>query len=140
MVNFAPQRNARHTSGFPFPTLLSFLPLPLESVRTVGVRSYADVITKFSRIHRFPQFSLALGLRLAHADGSLLLLDPSAYASDLARKLWETLRRRSQNLAFWPSRCMLFNPTISFTSIVLNIYFIAKCCAPSKLQLKKRCL
>ena len=27
-----------------------------------------------------------------------LILDPRAYASDSARKLWETLRRPSQNL------------------------------------------
>ena len=40
-----------------FPILLSFLPLLPESVRTV-VRAYADVITKFSGINRFP-FSIA---------------------------------------------------------------------------------
>ena len=33
-----------------------FLPLPSQSVRPVGVRSYPDVITKISRIHRFPIF------------------------------------------------------------------------------------
>ena len=38
MVHFAPKRNARYTSGIPFPTLLSFF---------LYVRSYADVITKF---------------------------------------------------------------------------------------------
>ena len=39
-------------SGTTFPTLLSFLSLLSESVRTV-VRVYADVITKFSGIDRF---------------------------------------------------------------------------------------
>ena len=33
-----------------------FLPLPSESVRPVGARSYLDIITKFSQIHRFPIF------------------------------------------------------------------------------------
>ena len=40
-------------SGTHFPTLLSFLPLLPESLRTV-VQAYADVITKFSAIERFP--------------------------------------------------------------------------------------
>ena len=30
--------------------------------------------------------------------------DPSAHASDRWRKLWETLRQRSQNLAIWASQ------------------------------------
>ena len=51
MVHFAPKRNARYTSGIPFPTLLSFFFTPTLIVCTVSVRSYADVITKFSRIH-----------------------------------------------------------------------------------------
>ena len=40
-----------------FPSLLYwvFLPLPSASVRMV-FRAYAEVITKFSRIHRFPIF------------------------------------------------------------------------------------
>ena len=54
MVNFAPKRNVTYMSGTAhFPILLSFLPLLPESVRTV-VRAYADVITKFSGINRFP--------------------------------------------------------------------------------------
>ena len=48
MADFAPKQNAFLPSEF-------FLHLPSESVRTVGVRSYADAITKFSRIHRFPR-------------------------------------------------------------------------------------
>ena len=61
-----------------------FIHLPSESVWTVGVRWYANVITKFSRTHRFPQFSLGLRFR---SDGPLFIFDPSAYASDSARKL-----------------------------------------------------
>ena len=54
MVNFAPKRNVTYMSGTAhFPTLLNFLPLLPESVRTV-VRANADVITKFSGINRFP--------------------------------------------------------------------------------------
>ena len=64
MADFAPQRNLRYTSGFPFLPYRVFLPLPLESVRTVGVRSYADVITNFFRIHRFPQVLLISGASL----------------------------------------------------------------------------
>ena len=52
MVNFAPKRNATYMSGTHFPTLLSFLPILPQSVRTV-VRAYADVITKVSGIDRF---------------------------------------------------------------------------------------
>ena len=49
----SPKNEQNQFSFFLFsPTLLSFSPLPSESVRTMGVRSYADVITKFSRIHR----------------------------------------------------------------------------------------
>ena len=45
-----------------------------------------------------------------------------------ARKLWETLRRSSQNLAIWTSQGMLFDPTKTFC--FFYIYFIAKvlCC------------
>ena len=49
MVTFAPNRNARYTSSILIPTL------PSASVRMV-FRAYAEVITKFSRIHRFPIF------------------------------------------------------------------------------------
>ena len=49
MVNFGQKRNATCKSGTLFPTLLSFLPLFPESVRTF-VRAYAEVITKFSGI------------------------------------------------------------------------------------------
>ena len=65
-----------------------------------------------------------------------LILDPSAYASDCARKLWETLRRPSQNLAIWTAHCMLFYPTKTF--VLFYIYFIEKFLAPSELELKKR--
>ena len=51
-------------------------------------------------------------------------LDPSAYASESSRKLWETLRRRSQNLAIWALQCMLSDPTKTFC--FFYIYFIAK--------------
>ena len=47
---------------------------------------------------------------------------------ECARKLWETLRRSSQNLAIWTSQGMLFDPTKTFC--FFYIYFIAKvlCC------------
>ena len=47
---------------------------------------------------------------------------------ECARKLWETLRRRSQNLATWASQRMLFDPTKTFC--FFPIYFTAKvlCC------------
>ena len=47
---------------------------------------------------------------------------------ECARKLWETLRRSSQNLAIWASQRMLFDPTKTFC--FFYIYFIAKvlCC------------
>ena len=60
-------------------------------------------------------------------------LDPSAYASESSRKLWETLRRRSQNLAIWA-----FNSTKTFC--FFYIYVIARFRAPSELELKKRSL
>ena len=76
MVNFAPkQRNATYMSGTHFPTLLSFLLLLPESVRTV-VWVYADVITKFSGIDEFPfsipsHDSCGAPLRAARADAPL---------------------------------------------------------------------
>ena len=47
---------------------------------------------------------------------------------ECARKLWETLRRSSQNLAIWASQRMLFDPTKTFC--FFYICFIAKvlCC------------
>ena len=47
---------------------------------------------------------------------------------EYARKLWETLRRSSQNLAIWASQGMFFNQTKTFC--FFYIYFIAKvlCC------------
>ena len=47
---------------------------------------------------------------------------------ECARKLWETLRRRSQNLAIWASQRILFDPTK--TLCFFYIYFIAEvlCC------------
>ena len=65
-----------------------------------------------------------------------LILDPSAYASDSARKLWETLRRPSQNLPIWAAQHILFYPTKTFG--FFYIYFIAKFLVPSELELKKR--
>ena len=43
---------------------------------------------------------------------------------ECARKLWETLRRSSQNLAIWASERMLFDPTKTFC--FFYVYFIAK--------------
>ena len=47
---------------------------------------------------------------------------------ECARKLWEALRRSSQNLAIWASQRMLFDPTKTFS--FFYVYFIAKvlCC------------
>ena len=47
---------------------------------------------------------------------------------ECALKLWETLRRRSQNLAIWASQRMLIDPNKTFC--FFYIYFIAKvlCC------------
>ena len=47
---------------------------------------------------------------------------------EYARKLWETLRRSSQNLAIWASQRMLFDATKTFC--FFYICFIAKvlCC------------
>ena len=65
-----------------------------------------------------------------------LILDPSAYASDSARKLWETLRRPSQNLPICAAQRMFFYPTKTF--VFFYIYLIAKFLVPSELELKKR--
>ena len=54
---------------------------------------------------------------------------------ECARKLWETLRRSSQNLAIWASQRMLFDPTQTFC--FFYICFIAKCCVASVLERKK---
>ena len=54
---------------------------------------------------------------------------------ECARKLWETLRRSSQNLAIWASQRMLFDPTQTFC--FFYICFIAKCCVTSVLERKK---
>ena len=54
----------------------------------------------------------------------LSILDPSAYGFGNARKLWETLRRSSQNLAIWASQRMIFDPTKTFC--FFYICFIAK--------------
>ena len=54
---------------------------------------------------------------------------------ECARKLSETLHRRSQNLAFWASQPLLFDPTKTVC------FFIStssqKSCAASVLELKK---
>ena len=66
---------------------------------------------------------------LTERSHNLYILDPSAYGFwEYARKLWETLRRRSQNLAIWASQRMLFDPTNTFCFFC--IHFIAKvlCC------------
>ena len=60
---------------------------------------------------------------------NLLILGPSAYGfGNCASKPWETLRRRSQNLAIWASQRRLFDPTKTFC--FFYIYFIANvlCC------------
>ena len=51
------------------------------------------------------------------------ILDPNAYGFGNARKVWETLRRSSQNMAIWASERMLFDPTK--TCCFCYIYFIA---------------
>ena len=56
---------------------------------------------------------------------------------ECARKLWETLRRSSQNLAIWASQRMIFDPTKLFASFVSASS--RKSCATSVLQLKKFC-
>ena len=56
---------------------------------------------------------------------NLLILGPSTYGfGNCARKLWETLRRRRQNLSIWASQRILFDPTKMFCFVY--IYFIAK--------------
>ena len=52
MVHFVPKWNARYTSGFPFPTLLSFSTPTLRvwMCKWIGVRLIVtDIITKFSQ-------------------------------------------------------------------------------------------
>ena len=131
MFDFAPKRNAF------LPYWVFFLHLPLDSVRTVGVQSYAAVITKFYRIHRFPQFSLGLRFRCARSARStpvLTVLTPCVCSGKLCAGV-------ANIYLFYlglTAHALLSN--LNFASGVLYIYFIAKCCAPSKLQLKKRCL
>ena len=91
MVNLGPKRNARYTSAIPLPTLpyWFFLPLPSESVQTVGARSYEVVITKFSGIHGFriffsaaravPPLSRIIILEEMNFITSLLLIDWNCY-------------------------------------------------------------
>ena len=76
MVNFAPKRNARYTSEIPFATLLSFffLPLPSESVRAFGVRSYTLTSEPNFLGSIGSQFSLPIFLRFARADVQQLLI------------------------------------------------------------------
>ena len=76
MFDFAPKTIARYPSGIPFPTLLSFAPLPSASVRTV-FWAYADLITKFSRIHRLPisfSYRTLLRARFPRVDASVHIL------------------------------------------------------------------
>ena len=67
-------------------------------------------------------FSICLN---CYVESVASILDPSALGM---RKLWETPRLRSQNLAFWVSQRLLFDPTRTFC--FFYIYFIAKvsCC------------
>ena len=60
MANFLPKRNAMYMSGTPFPTLLSFLPLLPESVRTCGC-----TLTSLPNVLRWIDYQiiLAIGLR-----------------------------------------------------------------------------
>ena len=98
MVNFAPKRNATYMSGTHFPTLLGFLPLLSESVQTV-VLAYADVITKFSGIDRFP-FSIpshdtyGAALRAARADAPLSSFSKLLHDA-VKLTLWKELRNRA---------------------------------------------
>ena len=60
-LNLAPKGNSKYMLGTLFPTLLSFFTLLPESIPRV---SYADFITKFSAIDRFPAFSFRYGAPL----------------------------------------------------------------------------
>ena len=117
MFDFAPKRNAF------LPYWVFFCTLP--------------VITKFYRIHRFPQFSLGLRFRCARFARStpvLTVLTPCVCSGKLCAGV-------ANIYLFYlglTAHALLSN--LNFASGVLYIYFIAKCCAPSKLQLKKRCL
>ena len=76
MFDFAPKTIARYPSGIPLPTLLSFAPLPSASVRTV-FWAYANLITKFSRIHRLPisfSYRTLLRARFPRVDASVHIL------------------------------------------------------------------
>ena len=60
MANFLPKQNATYMSGTPFPTLLSFLPLLPESVRTCRC-----TLTSLPNVLRWIDYQiiLAIGLR-----------------------------------------------------------------------------
>ena len=132
----------RQNETLSYPTEFFFLHLPLDSVRTVGVQSYADVITKFYRIHRFPQFSLGLRFRCARSARSDYLFSTPVLTLLTQRVCSGKLCAGVANIYLFylglTAHALLSN--LNFASGVLYIYFIAKCCAPSKLQLKKRCL
>ena len=51
---------------------------------------------------------------------------------ECARKLWENLRRRSQNLAFWASQRMLFDLTKTFCFFYIYFISIFLCCFGSR--------
>ena len=65
-----------------------------------------------------PWFDFALTLTNTHSRPQCLRF------WECARKLWETLRRSSQNLAIWASQRMLFYPTKTFGFFF--IHFITK--------------
>ena len=71
IVNFSSKGTATHMSETSFSTLLSFF-TPTLRVCMDRQRAYADVITKFSSMDRFP-FSIGMGgpLRKARADAPL---------------------------------------------------------------------
>ena len=77
MVNFAPKRNARYTSGIPFTTLLSFFypyPQSLYGRSAFGVRSYTLTSEPNFLGSIGSQFSLPIFLRFARADVQQLLI------------------------------------------------------------------
>ena len=56
MVHFVPKWNAKYTSGFPFPTLLSFSTPTLRvwTCKWIGIRLIVtDIITKFSQNYSY---------------------------------------------------------------------------------------
>ena len=102
--------------------------------------TYPHSLYGFSRIHRFPQFPLGLRFRCvrpACSDGPLFmltLLTPRVSSGKLCASV-------ANIYLFYvgpTAHALLSN--LNFASRVLYIDFIAKCCAPSKLQLKRRCL